>query len=126
MHFFSLIDAEVPAYLIDLMHDKNIQIRRVCNATLDVIAEYDPEWASKIKVEKFRAHNKQWLDMIQSQRVEEDASDPYGSGSGLDDAFNYPNFLLRPDLLTDSQSEPDNQSDEYSQHLAIQGIALQP
>lgn len=29
---------EVPAYLIDLMHDNNVEIRRVCDTTLDIIA----------------------------------------------------------------------------------------
>lgn len=29
---------EVPAYLIDLMHDKNTEIRRVCDTTLDIIS----------------------------------------------------------------------------------------
>lgn len=29
---------EVPAYLIDLMHDNNTEIRRVCDTTLDIIA----------------------------------------------------------------------------------------
>lgn len=29
---------EVPAYLIDLMHDKNTEVRRVCDTTLDIIA----------------------------------------------------------------------------------------
>lgn len=32
---------EVPAYLIDLMHDKNTEIRRVCDTTLDIIAVRD-------------------------------------------------------------------------------------
>lgn len=29
---------EAPAYLIDLMHDKNAEIRKVCDNTLDIIA----------------------------------------------------------------------------------------
>lgn len=29
---------EAPAYLIDLMHDKNTEIRKVCDNTLDIIA----------------------------------------------------------------------------------------
>eukprot|EP00118_Oscarella_pearsei_P007155 m.33912 g.33912 ORF g.33912 m.33912 type:complete len:324 (+) comp31926_c0_seq4:1460-2431(+) len=29
---------QVPAYLIDLMHDKNVEIRKVCDSTLDIIA----------------------------------------------------------------------------------------
>lgn len=30
--------SEVPAYLIDLMHDKNKEIRKMCDNTLEVIA----------------------------------------------------------------------------------------
>ena len=33
-----LADTQVPAYLIDLMHDKNAQIRKMCDNTLEVIA----------------------------------------------------------------------------------------
>lgn len=33
-----LLLAEAPGYLIDLMHDKNPAIRKVCDACLDVIA----------------------------------------------------------------------------------------
>ncbi len=29
---------EAPAYLIDLMHDKNPEIRKVCDNTLDIIS----------------------------------------------------------------------------------------
>ncbi|MCL4124004.1 UNVERIFIED_CONTAM: hypothetical protein GTU68_007997 [Idotea baltica] len=38
-----VMTAEVPAYLIDLMHDNNNEIRKVCDATLDIIAEEDSE-----------------------------------------------------------------------------------
>lgn len=30
-------ETEAPAYLIDLMHDKNSEIRKLCDACLDVI-----------------------------------------------------------------------------------------
>lgn len=40
---FSLIrSSEAPAYLIDLMHDKNTEIRKVCDNTLDIIAVSEP------------------------------------------------------------------------------------
>lgn len=29
---------EAPAYLIDLMHDKNEEVRKVCDGTLDIIS----------------------------------------------------------------------------------------
>lgn len=35
---FNHFDSEAPAYLIDLMHDKNNEIRKVCDNTLDIIA----------------------------------------------------------------------------------------
>lgn len=30
-----------------------------------------PEWSQKLLAEKFRFHNAQWLDMVQSQQLEE-------------------------------------------------------
>lgn len=33
-----LQNTDAPAYLIDLMHDKNAHIRRMCDSTLEVIA----------------------------------------------------------------------------------------
>uniref|UniRef100_A0A673BUE5 Kinesin associated protein 3 n=1 Tax=Sphaeramia orbicularis TaxID=375764 RepID=A0A673BUE5_9TELE len=65
---------EAPAYLIDLMHDKNTEIRKVCDNTLDIIAEYE-EWGRKIQSEKFRFHNNQWLEMVESRQA--DDSEPY-------------------------------------------------
>lgn len=47
---YMIKDTEAPAYLIDLMHDKNCEIRKVCDFCLDIIAITDSEWASRIKV----------------------------------------------------------------------------
>uniref|UniRef100_A0A915PQC9 Kinesin-associated protein 3 n=1 Tax=Setaria digitata TaxID=48799 RepID=A0A915PQC9_9BILA len=55
---------QVGAYLIDLMHDKNIPIRSVCDRALSIIAERSEEWARKMNVERFRWHNLQWLEMV--------------------------------------------------------------
>lgn len=99
-HFYCslTIFSEAPAYLIDLMHDKNTEIRKVCDNTLDIIAvseltlncstaqfsrlimtfylqEYHEEWGRKIQSEKFRFHNNQWLEMVESRQVDE--SEPY-------------------------------------------------
>ena len=59
------LESPAPAYLVDLMHDSNAQVRNVCDTTLDIISEFDQEWAIKIRLEKFRWHNSQWLDMIE-------------------------------------------------------------
>uniref|UniRef100_A0AAR2KA19 Kinesin-associated protein 3b n=1 Tax=Pygocentrus nattereri TaxID=42514 RepID=A0AAR2KA19_PYGNA len=75
-------DTQAPAYLIDLMHDKNTEIRKVCDNTLDIIAEYDEEWGRKIQSEKFRWHNSQWLEMVESRQMDE--AEPYLYGDDPD------------------------------------------
>ncbi|XP_017869033.1 PREDICTED: kinesin-associated protein 3, partial [Drosophila arizonae] len=47
---YMIRETESPAYLIDLMHDKNEEIRKVCDYCLDIIAISDTEWAKRIKV----------------------------------------------------------------------------
>ncbi|XP_069794323.1 kinesin-associated protein 3a isoform X5 [Narcine bancroftii] len=107
---------EAPAYLIDLMHDKNAEIRKVCDNTLDIIAgsreeqgdernvliavlqEYDEEWAKKIQSEKFRWHNSQWLEMVENRQMDE--SEPYVYGDdGLETFIHEGDILERPDLF---------------------------
>ena len=53
-----ILQTQAPAYLIDLMHDKNAEIRRVCENTLDIIADVDQDWTIKIQQEKFRYDRK--------------------------------------------------------------------
>ncbi|CAI2734528.1 unnamed protein product [Schistosoma spindalis] len=52
------------AYLVDLMHDKNADIRKLCDITLDIVCEYEADWRMRIQTERFRWHNSQWLEMI--------------------------------------------------------------
>ncbi|XP_036317889.1 kinesin-associated protein 3, partial [Rhagoletis pomonella] len=72
---YMIKETESPAYLIDLMHDKNAEIRKVCDYCLDIIAISDSEWAKRIKLEKFRNHNSQWLCMVESQQDQDNEQD---------------------------------------------------
>ncbi|XP_052220256.1 kinesin-associated protein 3-like [Dreissena polymorpha] len=99
-------DTQAPAYLIDLMHDKNSEIRKVCDNTLDIISEFDEEWAKKIQLEKFRWHNSQWLEMVES-RPGDEMADPYmypeeGYAGYLQDA----DILDHPDLFYPDGYDP--------------------
>ncbi|XP_016380631.1 kinesin-associated protein 3-like [Sinocyclocheilus rhinocerous] len=109
-------DTQAPAYLIDLMHDKNVEIRQVCDNTLDIIAEYDEEWGKKIQSEKFRWHNSQWLEMVESRQMED--AEPYLYGDN-------PDALEQPDLFysTDGMMapEPGLSPDFYSQFHSQNG-----
>ncbi|XP_065362769.1 kinesin-associated protein 3 isoform X1 [Calliphora vicina] len=87
---YMIKETESPAYLIDLMHDKNAEIRKVCDYCLDIIAISDTEWAKRIKLEKFRNHNSQWLCMVESQQ-HEDNNESYNDEA--DEEHNLDNYL---------------------------------
>ncbi|KAM9478547.1 kinesin-associated protein 3a isoform 1-T1 [Salvelinus alpinus] len=91
-------DTQAPAYLIDLMHDKNAEIRKVCNNTLDIIAEYDKECERKIQSEKFRWHNSQWLEMVESRAMGDDG-EPFMFGDDGEPFMLNGDILERPDLF---------------------------
>ncbi|XP_043270481.1 kinesin-associated protein 3 isoform X2 [Venturia canescens] len=129
-------ETEAPGYLIDLMHDKNPAIRKVCDACLDVIAMCDKDWAARIKVEKFRSHNQQWLEMVESITVdnanhlvvdEDDSLPPFMSGellrhtmlfpSGNSTVFNTDDGELNVKNSSDSSENPSRPVSRYSRDL---------
>ncbi|KAM9331295.1 kinesin-associated protein 3 [Gastrophryne carolinensis] len=126
-----LKETQVPAYLIDLMHDKNDEIQKVCHDTLDIVAEWDKEWAQKIKSEKFRWHNSQWLEMVEGHQMDENEQYLYGDeptdlflheGDLLERADSYytaeglllPEGAVSPDFFNDYQFQNGNPFAKYS------------
>ncbi|KAF7700358.1 kinesin-associated protein 3 [Silurus meridionalis] len=101
-------DTQAPAYLIDLMHDKNAEIRKVCDNTLDIIAEYDEQWGCKIQCEKFRWFNSQWLEMVENRETE---TEPFLFGDN--------EALEPPDLFYSTDGMPPDAGlspDSYTQY----------
>lgn len=100
-------NTQAPAYLIDLMHDRNEQIRNVCDNTLDIIREYDSEWEKRIQLEKFRWHNSQWIEIVDTHQQNED-------GGGGDDMYDdvLPHYYHNDDLLLYEPSFDEEMLDE--------------
>merc|ERR1719266_1591413 len=71
---FIIQDTDAVAYIIDLMHDKNPEVQRVCDKTLDIISQFDDSWSERVMREKFRFHNAQWLEIVQSHKQQQDSS----------------------------------------------------
>ncbi|NXW87165.1 KIFA3 protein, partial [Alopecoenas beccarii] len=121
-------ETQAPAYLIDLMHDKNAEIRKVCDNTLDIIAEYDEEWAKKIQSEKFRWHNSQWLEMVESRQMDDSEQYLYGDDP-IEPYIHEGDILERPDLYysadgliaPDGAVSPDFFSDYHLQNGDLVG-----
>ncbi|XP_050360655.1 kinesin-associated protein 3 [Nymphalis io] len=102
---------EAPAYLIDLMQDKNVEIRKMCDSCLDIISQMQNEWAARIKLERFRCHNGQWLSVVETLGAES------GAGDASDDLPPYlsAEYLTTHRLTTsDSQISLNDDSDSFS------------
>ncbi|XP_036421219.1 kinesin-associated protein 3b [Colossoma macropomum] len=112
-------DTQAPAYLIDLMHDKNTEIRKVCDNTLDIIAEYDEEWGRKIQSEKFRWHNSQWLEMVESRQMDE--AEPYLYGDDPDGLEQADLFYSTDGMPPEAGLSPDPYSQFHSQNGDFNG-----
>ncbi|XP_077450880.1 kinesin-associated protein 3a isoform X1 [Stigmatopora argus] len=91
-------DTQAPTYLIDLMHDSNAEIRKVCDNTLDIITEYDEEWGKRIQNEKFRWYNCQWLEMVENRQMDE-TGESLLYGEDGDSFIENRDIVERPDLL---------------------------
>ncbi|KAI6189139.1 hypothetical protein M3Y98_00430200 [Aphelenchoides besseyi] len=52
-------------YLINMSHDKNVQLCNVCDQALQLVSEVDKYWFKRIAEERFCWHNAQWLDVVE-------------------------------------------------------------
>eukprot|EP00026_Physarum_polycephalum_P002706 Phypoly_transcript_02714.p1 GENE.Phypoly_transcript_02714~~Phypoly_transcript_02714.p1 ORF type:complete len:620 (+),score=86.23 Phypoly_transcript_02714:716-2575(+) len=60
-----LKQTQVPSYFIDLLYDKNSEIQKLADQALDLIMDYDIEWAKKIRKKKFQRYNSEWIKAVQ-------------------------------------------------------------
>ncbi|XP_026738566.1 kinesin-associated protein 3 [Trichoplusia ni] len=111
---------EAPAYLIDLMQDKNSEIRKMCDNCLDIISQMQNEWAARIKLERFRCHNGQWLSVVETLGAEG------GTGDATDDLPPYlsAEYLTTHRLTTsDSQTSLNEDSDSFSGEVSMHRVS---
>jgi len=52
-------------YCVEALGDKNPRIRRLVNDIDDLVMEFDPVLAEKIKAKKFYIHNQEWVDSME-------------------------------------------------------------
>lgn len=103
-------NTEAPAYLIDLLQDNNKAIRKTCNTCLDIIAERSAVWGERIRIERFRNHNAQWLQMVDSETLEPDEEEednelpPYLNTAYLSTAVVPPLMPLDNNTLNESET----------------------
>ena len=52
-----------------------------------IFQEYDEEWGRKIQSEKFRFHNNQWLEMVESRQADDPEPYLYDNDNDRTDLF---------------------------------------
>ena len=122
---FVIQDTDAVAYIIDLMHDKNPEVQRVCDKTLDIISQFDDSWSERVMREKFRFHNAQWLEIVQSHKqqeaLESNSSDFILSGTS-DGGRTAPAILASSlgDVLGDDEDDEDEDyADGYMNYTDV-------
>ncbi|KAJ3201946.1 Kinesin-associated protein 3 [Clydaea vesicula] len=101
---------QIVAYLIDLLYDRNIEIRKMCDACLDIIIEIDESWVKKIKLQKFQWHNAEWLASM-SEATSQQAIEDDHPGSYEESALLYSNKKLTKTnrfIMDEIQSDEDD------------------
>ncbi|KAF5288020.1 hypothetical protein FQA39_LY15549 [Lamprigera yunnana] len=114
---FIINDTEAPAYLVDLLLDNNKAVRKLCNTCLNIIMDRSVEWGDRIRIERFRTHNSQWLEMVDSHQLqcEEDEDDtelpPYLNIEYLSTATVPP--ISEAEMYNEKEEEKHIQSDFF-------------
>jgi hypothetical protein len=76
-------------YLVELLKDESPVIANAADSALDVVYDFDEQWAVKIRRMRFEAHNKQWLDAVDGHGLLD--HDGFGDGGlrrdGRDDSY---------------------------------------
>ncbi|CAI8055976.1 Kinesin-associated protein 3 [Geodia barretti] len=67
-----LSTSQAPEYLLELMSDKNKAVSDLCIKTLDIIAEEDSELGQRVKTNRFRWHNCNWLEIVTGESLYEE------------------------------------------------------
>ena len=68
------------------------------------LKEYDEDWGKKIQLEKFRWHNSQWLEMVETRQMEDNEAYMYGD-EGFENYIQDTDILDRPDLFYGAPGE---------------------
>ncbi|KND02983.1 uncharacterized protein SPPG_02058 [Spizellomyces punctatus DAOM BR117] len=120
---------QLVSYLIDLLYDRNVEIRKMCDVCLDLICETNTEYLSKIRHQKFHYHNSEWLHRIAQSTASASSVNMYTveddavgmgyqkyAGAGRRGAIVDVN-----DAWSDSESEDESDGDDFGRGMVVGG-----
>jgi len=60
-------ESEISQFLLDLLRDSNLAIRKQASDSLSIIVEFDPQLADKVKELKYQVHNIEWCQIVRRE-----------------------------------------------------------
>ena len=75
--------------VLELLTDKNPNIKGLVNAILDYVQLHDQMWKNEIKMRRFQVHNQEYLDICNEQERQYGAEDGLMGPDGIYDDMLY-------------------------------------
>jgi hypothetical protein len=85
-----LEQTQIVNVILELLNDKNPNIRKLVNSTLDLVQLHDEMWKQEIKTKKFEMHNEVYLGLMEEYEAQ---------AEGLDEEALYDYYAQDPEAL---------------------------
>lgn len=85
-----LEQTQIVNVILELLNDKNPNIRKLVNSTLDLVQLHDEMWKQEIKTKKFEMHNEVYLGLMDEYEAQ---------AEGLDEEALYDYYAQDPEAL---------------------------
>lgn len=85
-----LEQTQIVNVILELLNDKNPNIRKLVNSTLDLVQLHDEMWKQEIKIKKFEMQNEVYLGLMEEYEAQ---------AEGLDEEALYDYYAQNPEAL---------------------------
>lgn len=109
-----LEQTQIVNVILELLNDKNPNIRKLVNSTLDLVQLHDEMWKQEIKTKKFEMHNEVYLGLMEEYEAQAEE---------LDEEALYDYYAQDPEALAALEDgEFDDEDQWYDQNDLAQRI----
>jgi len=99
-----LEQTQIVNVILELLNDKNPNIRKLVNSTLDLVQLHDEIWKQEIKTKKFEMHNEVYLGLMEEYEAQ---------AEGIDEEALYDYYAQDPEALAALEDGEFNDEDQW-------------
>jgi AcrR family transcriptional regulator len=117
-----LTQTQMVSIVLELLSDKNPNIRVLVNAILDYVQAHDDTWRQEIKTKRFYAHNQVFMQLFDEMEKQY----PVGGGMGGPDYDMYDEMYYDQAAMMQAQQQQEyygEEDEDGMQGLYVEGLA---